>query len=72
MGVFPEEDTNEVGSKRDSERGVVVVDVRSCSTYTPEPWNPKANQLINGWMFGDFQPFVYVMIWFIIQLKHIF
>jgi len=31
-------------------------------------WNPKQLCLFKG-MFGDFQPFPHVEIWFIIQLK---
>ena len=33
---------------------------------------PQGQPFINGWKFGDFQPFLYVKIWFIIQLKHPF
>ena len=34
--------------------------------------DPKAKQNFHGWRFGDVQPFLLVMIWFIIQLKHPF
>ena len=43
----------------------------SCKLVVTVTWYHKEAVFLNGWMFGDFQPFSYVKIWFIIQLKQL-